>query len=514
MLRSDRLIAAGLFAAGAAVLLFRLGQGSLLDFDEATYAEISREIFVYHDIVRLHWDFVPWLNKAPLYQWLTALVFAVFGPGEFTARAVSAVSGAGVVVLTYLVGRTWLDRVPAGAAALLLLLCNLFVRAARFGTSDVLLTFWLYLAVYAYLRSRDRRGWWYLTGAAFGLAFMTKDVASLVGPIAIALAVLIDGRARELRSAAPWLALALAAAIALPWHVAVYAWQGRQFIRSYFEYMVVQRASAQIEGHTGGVAYYPAWVRRGFYPWSYFAVPAALQHVLAEVRARRSAVLALLTAVLLLLYTVVRSKLYWYLDPVLPALALFAAGGGVWLWRRRGLPEILAAAALALLGVWWVPHSLVSIPVALQVAASAVVMAAALAGVLRGRSPAFAVAAGAAAFAVLSALTVTPLYDLPSQPAAYLGPLARTHEGDPMILYVRGADRFPDDNIQHGLVFYSHRRVDSIVGPGRLNLACGRPIDAVMDVRDVPTLPSGDRFSPRASWGRFRLGSLEHDCGP
>ncbi len=514
-LADDRLVAAGLVALALAVLLFRLGQGPLLDFDEATYAEIAREIGVFHDFVHLHFDFAPWFNKAPLYQWPTYLAYQAFGVGEFGARFVSALAGAGTLGLTYAVGRTWLGRPAAAAAALMLLLSNLFVRAARFGTSDMLLTFWIWAALYGYLRSRANPRWWYAVGLFCGLAFMTKDIASLVAPAAIAVAAVYEVRGALFRRPEPWLALLLALGVALPWHVAMYLWQGQDFLTQFVGYMVVARAQEQIEGHTGGVAFYAVWSAIGFYPWIFAALAGFVQHVLVDLRRRRtSIVLAAFSVIILALYTAVRSKLYWYLDPIFPAYALFAAGGAEWLLRRRGTAPIAVAAVVAGVGIWTGPNSVRNLPAGALIGFTALLAPAAILGLLLRGRVAPVVAAGAMAFVAASALTVGPLYSLPMQPGAAVGPAARTSSADPLLLYVSSSLRYPDDDISHSLTFYARRQVVPVIGRDSLRAAlpCGTTRDAVLDHRDLPTLGADFTWREKTSWFRIGLGTLTRRC--
>lgn len=501
-------------AAGLVVLLFRLGQGPLFDFDEATYAEIAREIGVFHDFVHLHFDFAPWFNKAPLYQWLTYLAYQPLGVNEFAARFVSALAGAGTLGLTYAIARTWLSRPASVAAALLLLLSNLFVRAARFGTSDMLLTFWIWAAFYCYLRSRAGPRWWYAVGLCCGLAFMTKDIASLVAPAAIAVAALVELRG-EMRRREPWLALLLAVAIAAPWHVAMYAWQGQAFVQQFIDYMVVARAQAQIEGHTGGIGYYAIWSGIGFYPWIYAAAAGFVQHALVDLRERRtSIVFTAFCAILLGLYTLVRSKLSWYIDPIFPAYALFAAGGMEWVARRRGVPLIAAVAVIAGVALWVGPGSVRTLPQGVVIGLTALLAAAAAAGLAwRGRV-APVLAAGALGFVVASAATVEPLYHLPQLPGAALGVAAQQPQADPLVLYVSSLARYPDDDISHSLTFYSRRPVTAVIGHDVLvaTVPCGQTVDAVLDHRDVSRLGAQFEWHERKSWFQVGLGKLTRHC--
>src|SRR5207249_7769727 len=101
---------AGLLSLAAFVLLARLGYGALDDWDEAIFAQVSKEMVRGGDWLTPHWNYLPYFNKPPLLMWSTALLYLAFGVSEFTARAISALSGVALVGMTYLVGRTAYDR--------------------------------------------------------------------------------------------------------------------------------------------------------------------------------------------------------------------------------------------------------------------------------------------------------------------------------------------------------------------------------------------------------------------
>ncbi|MEM1280119.1 MAG: 4-amino-4-deoxy-L-arabinose transferase, partial [Cyanobacteria bacterium P01_H01_bin.152] len=85
-------------------LFWNLGARSLADWDEAIYAQISKEIFHSNQWLTLHWGYKPWFHKPPLFMWLTTLAYYIFGVGEVGARAISAIAGTGLALLTYLLG--------------------------------------------------------------------------------------------------------------------------------------------------------------------------------------------------------------------------------------------------------------------------------------------------------------------------------------------------------------------------------------------------------------------------
>lgn len=149
-----------LLAGLAIMLLFAgLGSGSLRDFDEAIYAQVARELAEGGDPLSLTWNGAPWFHKPPLAVWATALLYRLFGAGEGTARAVSALSGLATVLLLYLLGRCPLGHRAALAGALILLSTPHFVEYAKLGMLDVPLTLAVTLALLAWLRAEEDPRW-------------------------------------------------------------------------------------------------------------------------------------------------------------------------------------------------------------------------------------------------------------------------------------------------------------------------------------------------------------------
>lgn len=55
------------------ILFWRLGEASLEDWDEAIYAQVSKEIVTRGDWITLHWSYENWFHKPPLFFWMTAV---------------------------------------------------------------------------------------------------------------------------------------------------------------------------------------------------------------------------------------------------------------------------------------------------------------------------------------------------------------------------------------------------------------------------------------------------------
>jgi Dolichyl-phosphate-mannose-protein mannosyltransferase len=159
-----------------------------------------------------HWDYRPWFHKPPLYEWSTAIFFRLFGISEFWARSASALSGVAVAALTYLIGRTLCSTLTGLLAVAILLTSYGFLVSARSGMTDVILTMFIYLAIYSYLRLERGNGvWWYPLRLSCALALLTKSTAALVAPAAILVTMSVDGQLpTALRSRHLWQGLALA----------------------------------------------------------------------------------------------------------------------------------------------------------------------------------------------------------------------------------------------------------------------------------------------------------------
>lgn len=141
-----------LVSVAAVIFFVRLGQNSLEAFDEAIYAQVSKEMVRGGNWLVPHYEYKPWFHKPPLFMWVTGALFGVFGVDEFWSRAASAASGIGVVVIIYLIGKLLYDSYTGLLAGLILLTNYQFVHWSRFGTTDVMLSLFVFLAIYAYLR--------------------------------------------------------------------------------------------------------------------------------------------------------------------------------------------------------------------------------------------------------------------------------------------------------------------------------------------------------------------------
>jgi 4-amino-4-deoxy-L-arabinose transferase-like glycosyltransferase len=330
-------LATGMAALTLWSMLHGLGAGPLGDWDEATYAEIAREMTQRGDWLTPMWNGHAFYDKPPLVLWLMAVSLSSVPWTELAVRLVSAASGIGSVALTMWLTRRMLASVDAALIASLVLIVGSldpyanFVQLARAGMLDVPLTLvTVWAAAHTWLAERDPRHWRF-AGVALGVAIMVKSVAAMttlcvIGTGVIYLAVRDRPRLRvqfrEIVAAA-----ALAAAIALPWHLMQIVLHGRAFIDSYFVQNVVDKATTAADGNVGGRGFYFVMLWRGFGGWAVLFVPAMMVVLWRAFRRgdRRAALLSGWTVMPFMLFAAARTKLAWYLVPVYPALAIATA---------------------------------------------------------------------------------------------------------------------------------------------------------------------------------------------
>jgi 4-amino-4-deoxy-L-arabinose transferase-like glycosyltransferase len=339
-----------------------LRNSNLIDeVDEGLYSTASRQMIDSGDWVIPRVGTEIFLEKPPLFYWSQAIFIRLLGPTPLAARLPSAIATA----LTALILLWWARRrgqIRVGVlAATLYLLCPLTFGLAQLAMMDSLLTLWLTLAAVAWIESYlgNRRTYlpYLLWAAACALACMTKGLIGLLLPGAAFVIWLIVRRdPAELRRV-PWLAIAgVFLLVVLPWHMAVWRSQGGKFLQEYLLRQQFQRFLGTGFNQSTKFWYYLAVLPFAMFPWSVF-VPAAWWQGLRS--ARRSpkpevdcaaAMWALWVLVILVFFSVSRTRLPQYLLPALPALSVLVAMRLEAAWRNRRSLSRAEAVGLAVNG--------------------------------------------------------------------------------------------------------------------------------------------------------------------
>jgi len=322
-------------------LTFLLGLGiqAITDSDEAFYAEAAREMVEGNDWLTPHFNYEERWQKPILYYWLTAAAFAGTDTTEFMARFGSALSGIGLVLLTWSAARrlTANDQGAWIAGAIAATSFGYFLMA-RAALPDLPLAFFISGTIWCAMQAMEPAekkpaAWAALAGLAAGLGFLTKGPLALVIP-AIVL-VPIWWRERHhlvLRRSDVALAMLLFALAGLPWYVAMVARHGTAYLQSFFVADNLERFATTRYNDVRAVWYYVPIVIGGFLPWTMFLLVLPWRPLRAIARRRRRLTdeewrLLIWAVVPLLLFTVSVGKQPRYILPVLPPLAMMLGRG-------------------------------------------------------------------------------------------------------------------------------------------------------------------------------------------
>ncbi len=324
-----------LFLAFAGVALsWNLGAGSLLPSDDAIYARASAEALASGRVLDVTWLGRPLFEKGPVLFWALEATQAVLGPTDLAVRLPGVVAGIALLALLIATCRAaGSTRGAALAGAGLVLATNLLVFNARRPMTDVPGTA-LGLAGFLLVAFGAGRGRVVAGGALLGLSALVKLVSP--APFVLAL-ILLQGDRSFRRPARLGLALVAAAAVALPWHLAMTVVHGAPFLDTYVGYHLFRRAAEVVVGD--GASIYVAWFveREGATAvLLLLAVAAAMPLAVRGSRVARAG-LALLASAALPLFAS-RTALPHYLVPLLPGFGLVAAAVVDAAFRGRVVP--------------------------------------------------------------------------------------------------------------------------------------------------------------------------------
>lgn len=174
------------------LFFYKLGQTSLVSWDEAWYAEIARNIFKTGDLFNLTWNGQPYLDHPPAGFWLIALAFGMFKVSEFWARFMPALTGLLSLPVVYFLGRELFGKTVGLASAIALPSSFWFLYRARSGNLDVFLTFFFLLTLLLAIKSIKRVKYLIPFSLSLSFLFLTKTLVPLA--IVPSLIIIFSGR--------------------------------------------------------------------------------------------------------------------------------------------------------------------------------------------------------------------------------------------------------------------------------------------------------------------------------
>ncbi|HEX5048048.1 MAG TPA: phospholipid carrier-dependent glycosyltransferase [Gammaproteobacteria bacterium] len=345
--------AAALAALVVLVYLAPLGVRPLDSPDEVRYASIAREMIASGDWVSPRFDGVRYFEKPPLGYWLTAASFEVLGENAFALRLPVAIATLLTALIVGALARRFVSPFAARLAPSVFLTTALVSCVGTFAVLDAYLALFLTAALAAWymatLEPPGRRRVLYLAlcGCACGAAFLVKGFLAWAIPVIVAVPHL--GWRRQWRALVtlPWIPIAAAAAIALPWAVLMHL-REPDFWRYFFWVEHVQRFAGDEAQHAR-----PPWFFLEFLPligWPWIlTLPAAAIGLRGPPRDDFGRYLLLWVVMPFLFFSIARGKLLTYVLPCFAPLSILIAAGLERYFASDGRRAFRAAAGVAAL---------------------------------------------------------------------------------------------------------------------------------------------------------------------
>jgi 4-amino-4-deoxy-L-arabinose transferase-like glycosyltransferase len=348
------------------VVFWRLGYTSLLDPDEAHYAQLTREMLQSGNWLVPLLDGRPLIDKPVLFHWLQGASILLLGESEFAARLPTALAALGLIAFTRWLGRAMFSAEVGTLGAVMFAVIPATFALSNIAVFDMIFALFVVGAVGCLMVAAKRSSRRLETAAyaLLALATMTK------GPVALVLVALLLGvslvasrDSREQVRRLHWmLGLPAAAIAASPWFVWM-AWRfGADFTQGYLLagnlYYFTQ--PIQFSGRAVNHTFYVRAFAGGFFPWSIVALGRGID-VLRRWRSNDTLsgserLLWLWILVVVGFFSIARFKLDHYIFPAAPACCLIAANA----WRaavhdgeRRLMATryaVIAIAALLIVG--------------------------------------------------------------------------------------------------------------------------------------------------------------------
>lgn len=355
-----------------------LSPPSLMDDVDAVQAMIAKGMLTSGDWVTARLDGVLYLEKAPLIYWLMAISYKIFGVTDWAARLPVAFASIALALLSALFGMWAFGKRAGFYAGLCMATCVGLFLFTRIQIPDVMLTFTIALAMWAFLRALDEeekhpRLWAAILAASLGTGLLLKSLVGIVFPVAAAVIYLFVSK--QLFSHRTWQRLRpisgslIALLIAVPWHVLAtlrnppyWAWTLKSgpglyhgFLWFYFiNEQLLRFLNLRYPRDYNTVPRLYFWLLHlvWLFPWSVY-LPAVKQLSFRPVdRAGQTRLLALCWAGFILVFFTFSTTQEYYSMPCYPAFALLLgsamAAEGKWVNRgTRFLGIVASLAALA-----------------------------------------------------------------------------------------------------------------------------------------------------------------------
>jgi len=340
----------------SALLLFSSLRGhGLAGYDDSYFAHEGKEMVRTGHWWDIHFNGDLILAHPPLFPWMEACSFTLFGINDAAAKFPSVLFGFGTILLMYfltleLTGDSWLSLL----SMLVLASTQFFLKNASHAMTDVPFTFFFTLAIFFYIKGLKENKYLAFMGVPLALALLTRSVVGFLA-LGIMLAHLIlTKRYKTLRS--PWLVggVVLALALSVPWYVSQYRLHGAAFFVSHLQFLHSKIHADAGPGYWATVFNYPLALLKYYWPWLPFLIAGLVMEWRAAVNQKDQNAFLLIAWVIIVIlpFSLAQTRYPRYIMSVFPAFSILSAIALMpWVPASRGKVFFNAACAIGCLAI-------------------------------------------------------------------------------------------------------------------------------------------------------------------
>ncbi|MDD5085694.1 MAG: glycosyltransferase family 39 protein [Candidatus Omnitrophica bacterium] len=324
-----------LILIGLSYIFFILGNSvmSLTNPDEVFYAGTAKEMIQHNSWATPYLFGVPQFEKPVLVYLVLRLFFMVFGCTSFVARLpVGIISMVGVLAVYFLGVLGFKDEKKGFVSGIILMSSGLFLGLTRIIFTDAPFSVFVLLAIAAffwgYCDPKRKRAGILLFFAFSAISSLIKTpIGFLIALLAVVAFLIIERDIKYLFCKDTLFGIGIFAAVALPWYIYMVQKYGSDFTQEFFYNCHIRRILEAEHPENDSWYFYPATMIGGMFPWSIYVAFSLVYFVRRLVKERKPfyVLLACWIGATLLVFQPAHSKLYSYILPMFPALALIAA---------------------------------------------------------------------------------------------------------------------------------------------------------------------------------------------
>ena len=316
--RKNLIIQSGIVIISALLFIPFLGKVHLFDWDEINFAESAREMIVTGDYLTVRIFFEPFWEKPPLFIWMQVISMKLFGINEFAARFPNAVCGIFTLLILFNLGKKLYDFRFGSLWVLAYAGSFLSFFYFRSGIIDPWFNLFIFTSItcWVYALRSKKSGYKYalttLSAFMLGLAILTKGPVALIVFGLVVLVVFVRDRFILTLNWKHVLTFCIFLAITGGlWFILEILSGHADTVREFFTYQV-RLFRTKDAGHGGFPLYHFIILLFGVFPASIFAIQGHRYYGERDVRHTYHASMTALLWVVLILFSVVKTKIVHY----------------------------------------------------------------------------------------------------------------------------------------------------------------------------------------------------------